>query len=137
MSDVKTKPTAQRAEDFLSTIEPKEKREDSVALLDIFRRATGEKAIMWGTSIIGFGEYRVQSGAKENKWPVVAFSPRKQSLTLYLISKNEKYPDLLERLGKHTVSGSCLHIKRLSDVDPKILTALIKKSFLHYKKTLT
>lgn len=102
----------------------------------LFQTATGEEAVMWGTSIIGFGMYHVESGKnmKGNDWPLVAFSPRKQNLTLYVLTGDIQKSGLLEKLGKHTRSGGCLHIKKLSDVDRMVLSALIKKSFHHNKK---
>ncbi len=136
MADVKTKPTARSAKEFLDTIEPK-KKQDANVLLDMFERATGEKAVMWGTSIVGFGRYRVKSGNKENEWPLVAFSPRKQNFTLYLLSDTNKSEDpLFGKLGTYTTSKACLYINKLSDVDLGILETLIQKSFRHNKKML-
>ncbi len=129
MADVKTKPTKQSPSAFLRTVEPKQKSEDSLALLEMFQAATGQKAIMWGTSIVGFGVYKVKCGNRENDWPLVAFSPRKQSLTLYVAAGRPEHAALLQKLGKYKVSGSCLHIKKLSDVDRTVLAVLIKKAF--------
>lgn len=138
MSEPKTKPTEQRPADFLKSIEPEAKRNDSRALLDLFEEATGEKGTMWGTGIIGFGSYQVKSGAKTNDWPLVAFSPRKQNFTLYLLENTDQSDDpLFEKLGKHTRSKACLYINKLTDVDLVALKALVKKSFLYNRKSLT
>ncbi len=136
MADPKTKATKQSPVAFLKTIEPEEKQSDSRTLLALFKEATGEKAVMWGPSIIGFGVYQIKKGTQVNEWPLVAFSPRKQNLTLYLLRKGEKENALWKRLGKYKVSGSCLHINRLTDVDLDILVTLIQKSFEDSKLAL-
>ncbi len=94
---------------------------------------------MWGSSIVGFGmyHYKSQRSTQEGDWPLVAFSPRKQNLTLYVMTGNKDSHELLEKLGKHKTSAGCLYINKLSDVNLKVLTVLIKKSFQYSKKTLT
>ena len=87
---------------------------------------------MWGPSIVGFGKYRIQSGKKETEWPLIAFSPRKQNFTLY-IGRNKDQEPLLKKLGKHKVSGGCLHINNLSDV-PQHLLKEIEHFFKVYKE---
>lgn len=136
MAELKTKPTSQNPRDFLNTVEPVEKRKDSLVLLDVFHKATGEKAIMWGTSIVGFGmfHYKSERSAQEGDWPLSAFSPRKQNLTLYILSSLSNKEQWLKKLGKHKASGGCLHINRLSDVDMTVLTEMIQQSFLSMKK---
>jgi len=135
MAELKTKPTTQKAEDFLDTIEPEEKRKDGLALLKMFQKATGEKAIMWGTSIVGFGMYHYKSerSTQEGDWPLVGFSPRKQNLTLYIMAGSKDNQELLKKLGKHKTSGGCLYINKLSDVNQAILSKLIEESFRHMK----
>lgn len=130
MAELKTQATSQPAEDFLKTIEPEGKKQDGFALLELFKKVTGEKAVMWGTSIVGFGMYHYKSekSKQEGDWPLVGFSPRKQNLTLYIRHGNEN-SELLEKLGKHKEGGGCLYINKLSDVDLKVLEKLIKNSF--------
>ncbi len=137
MAELKTKATNQNPKDFLKTIEPEEKREDSLILLELFKKVTGEDAVMWGTSIVGFGKYHYKSerSTQEGDWPLVGFSPRKQNITLYIMAGNKESTELLAKLGKHKASGGCLYIKRLADVDQKVLATLIKKSFQYMKKT--
>jgi hypothetical protein len=137
MSDLKTKPTTQDPREFLKGIEPEEKRRDGLTLLELMRRITGEEAVMWGPSIVGFGSYHYKSerSRQEGDWPLVGFSPRKQSLTLYVMAGNQDDHALLERLGKHKTSVGCLYIKRLSDVDVSVLTTLIENSFQYMKRT--
>jgi hypothetical protein len=141
MAEQKTKPTNQDPEDFLNKVEPEQKRLDSFALLEMFQKVTGEKAVMWGESIVGFGMYHYKSerSAQEGDWFLVGFSPRKQNLTLYILHGNDGNEELMARLGKHKTSGGsiggCLYINKLSDVDQAILARLIEASFQHMKKT--
>ncbi|MEK7616133.1 MAG: DUF1801 domain-containing protein [Patescibacteria group bacterium] len=136
MAELKTKKTTQNPKEFLDTIEPEEKRNDSFVLLKMFAKITGEKPAMWGTSIVGFGMYHYKSerSTQEGDWPLAGFSPRKQNLTLYVMMGNEDSADLLKKLGKHKKSGSCLYINKLADVNLKIVEALIKKSYQFMKK---
>lgn len=138
MAEPKTRITQQDPRDFLRTIEPEEKRVDSFKLLDLFEHVTGEKAVMWGTSIVGFGTYHYKSekSSQEGDWMLVGFSPRKQNLTLYILHGNSDSTDLLDALGNHKTSGGiggCLYINRLIDVDQTILEKLIEKSFQYMK----
>ena len=135
MAELKTKLTAQDPKDFLNTIEPEQKRKDSFELLKIFTEVTGEKPVMWGSSIIGYGtyHYKSQKSRQEGDWFLVGFSPRKQNLTLYILHGNDTNKELLAKLGKHKTSGGgmggCLYINKLADVDQKVLAELIKQSF--------
>src|SRR3989338_7500517 len=137
MAELKTKATDKDPKDFLNTIEPEQKRIDGVTLLEMFQKVTGEKAVMWGTSIVGFGMYHYKSerSTQEGDWLLTGFSPRKQNLTLYIMLGNKDNQELLGKLGKYKVRGSCLHIKRMVDVDQKVLATLIEKSFQYTKKT--
>lgn len=131
MAELKTQITTQRPEDFIATIEPEGKRQDSLVLLKLFEKATGEKPIMWGSSIVGYGKYHYKSerSSQEGDWMTVGFSPRKANLTLYILHGNQD-DSLLEKLGKHKVSGGgCVYINKLSDVDLQVLEKLIEKSF--------
>ncbi len=135
MAEPKTKPTDQDPKDFLNTIEPEQKRVDSLVLLEMFTKITREKPVMWGSSIVGFGKYHYKSerSRQEGDWQLVGFSPRKQNLTLYIMHGNEKNKDILTKLGKHKEGGGCLYINKLSDVDQKILATLVENSF-HSKR---
>jgi hypothetical protein len=139
MAEPKTKPTGQSVKEFLNGVVPEEKRQDSLALLDMFEQVTGEKAVMWGTSIVGFGQYHYKSerSRQEGDWMLVGFSPRKQNLTLYILHGNQDNPALAE-LGKHKVSsggmGGCLYINKLSDVDQAVLRKLIATSYRSMKE---
>ncbi len=140
MAELKTKVTSQSPIDFLSSIEPEQKRLDGLALLKMFEKVTGEKGVMWGSSIVGFGKYHYKSekSAQEGDWMLVGFSPRKQNLTLYILHGNDNSQALLAKLGKHKTSGGsmggCLYINKLSDVDQTVLAKLIETSFQFMKK---
>ena len=94
-----------------------------------FKEVTGDKPKMWGTGIVGFGSRMIKyADGRELDWPVSAFAPRKGNITFYVLNSSPDQPKLLEKLGKHKASGGCLHIKRLSDVNEKVLADLIKAS---------
>jgi len=133
MAELKTKRTSQNPLDFLKLIEPEAKRIDSLRLLTIFEEITGEKPVMWGESIIGYGMYHYKSerSKQEGDWPLVGFSPRKLNLTLYIMQGNNENQVLLNLLGKYKKSVGCLYLNKLSDVDEAILRKLIKHSFTY------
>jgi len=139
MGEPKTKATDQNVKEFLSKVEPEGKRLDSFTLLEMFEKITGEKAVMWGSSIVGFGKYHYKSerSSQEGDWMLTGFSPRKQNLTLYVLHGNDTSQDLLTKLGKHKTSGGsmggCLYINKLSDVDTNILKELIEKNYNYMK----
>src|ERR1041384_1097486 len=129
MAEQKTKPTDASVEDFLNRIPDAERREDCFAVAKMMEEITGERPVMWGPSIVGFGTYHYKyASGREGDWPISGFSPRKKDLTLYIMVGFEKYPELMEKLGKHSHSKSCLYIKRLSDIHLPTLKKLIKIS---------
>ena len=131
----KTRETDASVEDFLNSVENKERREDAFRVLEMYKRATGLPAKMWGTAIIGFGTRPIKyADGSEMDWPMAAFSPRKQNMTIYAVNGSAKQPELLAKLGKHSTSKACLYIKRLADVDEKVLEHIIKDSFIHVEK---
>ena len=136
MAELKTKPNDQSVEEFIAAVKPVEKQEDCRTLLKLIGRITGEAPKMWGSSIIGYGSYhyRYNSG-REGDWFLSGFSPRKQSLTIYMMGGYSDSNELLPKLGKHKKSVGCLYIKSLSDIDINILEKLIVKSIETLKKT--
>ena len=129
MAEPKTKPTKASVKEFLNQISDKERRDDCFAVAKIMEEITGEKAKMWGPSIVGFGTYHYKyASGREGDWPVTGFSPRKKDLTLYLMMGFEKHTELMQKLGKHSTGKSCLYIKRLSDIHVPTLKKLIKTS---------
>jgi hypothetical protein len=134
MAEIKTKATTANVAKFLKSVQPKEKQSDGLALLKLFKKITREKPVVWGKSIVGFGKYHYKSQSSEGDWFEVGFSPRKQNLTLYILSWKKEGPKLLAKLGKYKRGGGCLYINRLSDVDEKVLAKLIKTVYMHRKK---
>jgi hypothetical protein len=126
-AELKTKETNASVEDFLNGIEDEQKRADCFQISKMMERATGERPKMWGSAIVGFGSttLRYDSG-RELDWMKIGFSPRKEAITLYLNRLSDLAADL-ERLGKHKHSKGCLYIKRLADVNTKVLETMIKK----------
>lgn len=136
MAELKTKKNTASVTDFIESVKDDSKRQDAKELLKIFSEVTGEEPVMWGSSIIGFGSYHyVYASGREGDWMLTGFSPRKQNLTLYIMSGFDHYEALMKKLGTYSTGKSCLYIKRLEDIDEKILKQLIIKSVEHMKKT--
>lgn len=131
MAEIKTKATKVSVSAFLKSVEPPLRRMDGEMLLKLCEAATGQKAVMWGDSIVGFGSYHYEStrSAQKGDWPLLAFSPRKQAMTVYIMPGFKEYDELLTDLGPHKKSVSCLYIKRLSDVNLTILKRLLKRGY--------
>lgn len=137
MAELKTQRNKTSVANFLASVEDEERRKDGQALLKIFKEAVSEKPEMWGNSIVGFGSYHYQSerSSQAGEWMLTGFSPRKQNLTVYIMPGPQKFPELLNKLGKFKISkGSCLYINRLADVDTKVLKEIIKQSVIYMKK---
>jgi len=135
MYELKTKINDASVESFLKTIPEDKKRQDSFAILDMMKEVTGEEPKMWGTSIIGFGTYRYKyASGQEGDWLRIGFSPRKQNLSLYIMSGFQQNEELMAKLGKYSTGKGCLYIKRLEDIDQSVLKELIKASFTATKK---
>lgn len=130
MADNKTKPTEQSVAAFIDTLSDETRRADAMALVKLMQRATGEEPKMWGPSIIGFGSYHyTYESGREGDMPLVGFSPRKAATVLYGAAKSSNSAAaLLAKLGKHTTGKGCLNIKKLADVDLKVLETLIVES---------
>ena len=135
MSDQKTKPHDGSVEAFLNSVEHDKRREDSLAMLEIMKEITGEKAVMWGPSIVGFGKYhyKYESGHEGDSF-LTGFSPRKQSLSVYIMAGFSRYEELMKQLGKYKTGKSCLYINKLEDVDQSVLRELIQASLEYMKE---
>lgn len=132
MAELKTKRTAVAPEDFLNSIKDEQVRADCKTIAGMMEKATKSKPKMWGPSIVGFGNHRYKyPDGREMDWMLIAFSPRKQNITLYISPEFEDYDALLSRLGKHSCGKSCLYIKRLSDVDLPTLQKIISGTVRH------
>lgn len=135
MAELKTRPTDASVEAFLDTVEDDGKRSDAYAIMGLMRELTGEEPRMWGSGIVGFGTYRyTYDSGRTGEWPLTGFSPRKQNLTLYIMAGFGRYEELMGRLGRHRTGKSCLYVKRLEDVDLRVLRELIDRSVSHMKK---
>ncbi len=129
MTENRTRATDHNVDDFLNGIADDARRDDCQRLRQLMEDASGEPAVLWGTSIVGFGNlhYRYASG-REGDTPAVGFSPRSTSITLYVAGGFEPLGPILERLGSYKLGKGCLYIKRLADVDEVALIDLIDAS---------
>ena len=129
MPEPKTRPTTESVAGFIKRQPDEQTRADCLTLVALMEQVTGERAVMWGPSIIGFGAYRlVYADGSEADWPIAGFSPRKKDLTIYLMDVFERHPELMKKLGKHRTGKVCLYIRRLADVDMKVLRELLVTS---------
>jgi hypothetical protein len=134
MAELKTKESSASVAAFLSAVEDSQRRRDAKKVAAMMREATGSRAKMWGTSIIGFGSYHYRyASGREGDWMLIGLSPRKQNLTLYIMAGFREFGTLMSRLGPHKTGKSCLYIKRLADIDLKVLESLIKRSIRHMR----
>jgi hypothetical protein len=130
MSDNKTKPTKISVAAFIDSVDDPARRADAKALDQLMQEASGEKATMWGPSIVGFGSYHyTYDSGHEGDAPIIGFSPRKAASVLYGMIGSSDAETLLAKLGKHTTGKGCLYIKKLVDVDKKVLEALAATAF--------
>lgn len=121
---------------YIAAIEPGKRRAEAEILLRLMQRATGFKPAMWGTSIIGFGEYHYKyASGREGDFLLTGFAPRKSAMSIYIIPGFKRYKALLDRLGKHRTSVSCLYVTRLDSTDLDVLAELVAQS-LNDMKTL-
>ena len=129
MAELKSKISDASVTDFLDAIADEQRRRDCYTILDMMKKATRGEPMMFGSSIVGVGKYRVTyANGRETDWLLVGFSPRKQNLALYLMGGLEQHADLLQKLGKHKTGTGCLYINRLQDVDAPTLRKLIAQT---------
>lgn len=130
MAENKTKATALTVAAYIDAMEDEGKREEAKVLVKLLSKATGQKAVMWGSAIIGFGiyHYKYESG-REGDAPIVAFSPRKAAHSFYGLTGAAGPEEILAKLGKHTTGKGCLYVKKLKDVDLNVLEALAANAF--------
>jgi hypothetical protein len=132
VAEAKTRPTKQSVASFIKGVD-EERRKDCTTLVRIMKDASGAPATMWGTGIVGFGSYELKyANGRTADWPIISFSPRKQDLTLYVGRGVDGA--LLKTLGKHKLSGGCLHIRRLDDVDLAVLERVVSASVKETKR---
>ena len=134
-AEVKTKVNDASVTDFLNSVTDEQKRKDSFEILKMMKQITKEEPKMWGASIVGFGSYHYKGASgREGDWMLTGFSPRKQNLTLYLMGGFDEQKDLLKKLGKYKTSVGCLYVKKLDDVDKKVLKELVAGSVKRMKQ---
>jgi hypothetical protein len=135
MAELKTKKTAKSADAFLDSVKDEARREDCRRVAAIMKKATGAPGRMWGSAIVGFGDYRYRyASGREGDWFLVGFSPRKDSLTLYILAGLDDDDPRIEKLGKVKRGGGCLYVKRLEDVHVPTLTKLIQSQVAKLRK---
>jgi hypothetical protein len=126
MAELKTQKTTASVSSFLNAIPDDIRRKECRTVAKLMKDATGARPRMWGSTIVGFGDMRCKyASGREVDWFLTGFSPRKDSLTLYLMPGLDAHSALLKKLGKHSTGKSCLYIKRLEDVDQVVLKRLI------------
>jgi Domain of unknown function (DU1801) len=128
--EIKTKQNSASVEGYINSVKDEQKRKDSIAILEMMKKATGEEPKMWGSSIIGFGSkrYKGPTTGREVDWLIIGFAPRKANLSLYLSMDIKQHAEALKKLGKHKTGVGCLYINKLEEVDMKVLKALIDAS---------
>lgn len=135
MAKLKTQQTEASVKGFLSKVADESRRKDCMKLLQIMKRATKEKPKMWGPGMVGFGSYHyTYESGHSGDFFLTGFAPRKQDLTLYIMSGSDRHESLMAKLGKHKTRKSCLYIKQLADVDLAVLEALVSASVKQMKK---
>ncbi len=129
MAEPKTRPTKASVTQFIAGVSPERRRHDALAVSKLMRRASGEAPTMWGANIVGYGRYskRYANGSALD-WPLVAFSPRKASLVLYVLSGFPRYAALVAKLGRIKVHGGCLYVTNLAGVNTEMLERLVRES---------
>ena len=134
MAELKTQVTNASVSKFLNAVEDKQRRADCKTVVRLMREATGKVAKLWGTSLVGYGsyDYKYASG-REGRWFLCGFSPRAQSVTLYILPGIGEFDSLMSKLGQYKTGKSCLYLKNLDDVDLAILKQLIDESVKHMR----
>ena len=128
-------PTKVSVQTFVNGLDDERRRREATTLISMMKKVTGEKPVMWGPTIIGFGSYHYRyASGREGDAPRAGFSPRSAALTVYCMPGFTAHRDLLDRLGPHKTSVSCLYIRRLDDVDQDVLRAIIERTFAEMNK---
>ncbi len=135
MAEAKTQKSDASVSAFLNKIEDPQKRADAKAVAKLMGDITGLAPSLWGGTIVGYGSYRYEyASGRAGDWPLVAFSPRKQNIVLYIMPGFAEYEEMLSRLGKHKTGKSCLYINKLSDVDTNVLGEIVYRSVEHMQE---
>ncbi len=131
----KTTPTQVKVIEFINDyVDKDQKKADSLQLIELMRQWSGYEPQMWGPTIVGFGSYHYKyASGHEGDAPILGFSPRKAQFSLYIYSKTDRSDELLGKLGKFTMGKACIYVKKLADIDLKVLEALCAETiaYLH------
>jgi hypothetical protein len=120
--------------DYIASLDDEQIVNDTLALSEMMQRISGHEPKLWNVGTIGFDTYHYKyDSGREGDNLVIGFYPRKGKITIYLMDGTERYSELLAKLGKHTVTGYCVYIRRLSDVELPILEQIVQKSYEHIK----
>jgi hypothetical protein len=131
MAEPKTRPTDVPVASFIAAVDNPRRRADAEVMQVLLTEVSGEAPVMWGPSIVGYGSYRGPTG----DWPIIAFSPRKAQLVLYVMGSFDDREALISRLGKYKTKGGCIYINRLDDVDQQALRDLATRSVRWMRET--
>ncbi|MDR9398985.1 DUF1801 domain-containing protein [Salibacter sp.] len=136
MAGMKTKPDKSKSvTEIINQVEKEQKRKDAFEVLEMMKNVTNLEPVMWGDSIIGFGDYHYKyASGREGDWFQIGFSPRKQNIALYIMSGFKQYSELLKNLGKYKKGVSCLYINKLDDIDRDVLQSLMEQSVNYIRK---
>lgn len=135
MAEQKTKKNKASVSDFINAITDLQKRADCKVIAKMMRKATGDRASMWGNSIVGYGSYDYKyASRREGSWMICGFSPRAQNIAIYIMPGFSAIEKLMKKLGKHKTGKSCLYIKKLEDVDREVLEELIGASVAEMRR---
>lgn len=136
MAENKTKATRASVDEYLAAIKEEARRKDCEALTRLMAHATKDKPVMWGPSIVGFGSYHyVYDSGREGDSCLTGFSSRKGDISVYLAGHFPEREELLAGLGKHKVAKACLYIRKMADIDTKVLEKLVIASVAERKRT--
>jgi len=130
VTENKTKPTRSSVTAFLNKIQDKQLRDDCFVILEMMQKVSNFEPVMWGSAIVGFGTYHyVYDSGREGDTVIIGFSPRKQNISIYLMSGLSTVEDELSKLGKYKTGKGCLYIKSLSNVNVEVLKTVFAKAF--------
>lgn len=134
MSELKTKKNEKDVLDFIENVDHKKRKKDSLKLFELMNKTLGIAPSMWGDSIVGYGSYHYKSkSGRTGDWFVTGFSPRKQSMTVYVLPGLHKFEKELEALGKHKIGKGCIYINKLEDIDIEVLMDIVQKAYKDFE----
>lgn len=132
MAKNKTEFTNESVQQFIDAVDNTQKKQDSLQLITLMEEITGEKARMWGPTIVGFGEYEYKyASGHGGSAPVLGFSPRKAAFSLYVFTGLKEHEHLLDGLGKFTKGKACIYVKKMEDINTDVLIKLMKESIAY------